>query len=139
MRTIILHCLTNAFENIVLYEQLVRFEDTMTHLIQQHCKPCEGGIAPLTKAQAKEQLAQLAGWALSDDGRRISKRFQFKGFYKTMGFVNAIAWMANQEAHHPDLAVGYDYCEVNYTTHAIKGLSDNDFICAAKVDALVVK
>ena len=73
---------------------------------------------------------------VAPDNKKISKRFSFKNFYKTMAFVNAVAWIANQENHHPDLEVGFNYCLVKYSTHAIDGLSKNDFICAAKVDAI---
>jgi 4a-hydroxytetrahydrobiopterin dehydratase len=101
------------------------------------CVPCEGGVAPLNRVQADKLAKQLdPAWAISEDCSAIVRRFEFKGFYKTMAFVNAIAWIANQENHHPDLRVGYNYCEVTFTTHAIAGLSENDFICAAKVDAL---
>jgi 4a-hydroxytetrahydrobiopterin dehydratase len=71
------------------------------------------------------------------DGDHIYRDFEFKNYYKTMAFVNAVAWIAHQENHHPDLFVGYNRCRVQYTTHAIAGLSENDFICAAKVDALI--
>ena len=112
----------------------------MTDLTQQTCKPCEGGVAPLDVSAARDMLSELAdGWALSDDGKEIRKDFEFKGFYKTMAFVNAVAWIANQEGHHPDLEVGYRHCLVRYTTHAIDGLSINDFICAAKIDALILR
>jgi 4a-hydroxytetrahydrobiopterin dehydratase len=102
------------------------------------CIGCEGGVMPLTASEATALLAELeTGWALSSDNTAIVKRFEFKGFRQTMEFVNAIAWIVNREKHHPDLKVGYDYCEVLFTTHAIKGLSQNDFICAAKIDALM--
>lgn len=108
----------------------------MQELHTIHCVGCEGGVPPLTKDEITKLLPQLKEWHVSKDGKSISKRFAFKGFYKTMSFVNAVAWIANQENHHPDLQVGYDYCLVQYTTHAIDGLSRNDFICAAKVDVL---
>lgn len=105
---------------------------------QRHCQACEGGVAALDKSTAQQRLqALLPAWSLSDDGQSIHRDFTFKGFDRTMGFVNAIAWMANREDHHPDLEVGYGHCHVHYTTHAIGGLSDNDFICALKVDGLV--
>ncbi len=109
----------------------------MQELHTIRCVACEGGVPPLTKDEINKLLTQLKDWQVSKDGKSISKRFSFKGFYKTMAFVNAIAWIANQENHHPDLQVGYDYCIVQYTTHAINGLSKNDFICAAKVDVLL--
>lgn len=108
----------------------------MEQLTTIHCIACEGGVPPLTAEEIKGFLSQIKNWQVSPDQKTISKRFVFKGFYKTMAFVNAVAWIANQENHHPDLQVGYNYCVVDFTTHAIDGLSKNDFICAAKVDAL---
>lgn len=103
----------------------------------KHCLPCEGGVPPLTSQSIKELFKQLAeGWQVSGDNKRLTKDFTFKNYYQTMAFVNAIAWMAHIENHHPDLLVGYNHCQVNYSTHAIDGLSENDFICGAKVDAL---
>ncbi|MFI4956597.1 MAG: 4a-hydroxytetrahydrobiopterin dehydratase [Gammaproteobacteria bacterium] len=109
----------------------------MTTLSNMKCIGCEGGVIPLNGSEATAMLAQLdKGWALSADNTAIVRRVEFKGFRQTIEFVNAIAWIVNREKHHPDLKVGYDYCEVLFTTHAINGLSQNDFICAAKVDAL---
>lgn len=109
----------------------------MNKLSSMTCVPCEGGVAPLNRVQADKLLKDLsAGWAINADCSAITRRFEFKGFYKTMGFVNAVAFIANQQNHHPDMRVGYNYCELTFTTHAINGLSENDFICAAKVDAL---
>lgn len=110
----------------------------MSELHTIRCVGCEGGIPALTQDEIKKLLPQIKDWQVSVDGKSLSKRFGFKGFYKTMAFVNAIAWIANQENHHPDLQVGYDYCLVLYTTHAISGLTKNDFICAAKIDTLFV-
>jgi 4a-hydroxytetrahydrobiopterin dehydratase len=111
----------------------------MTGLKEQSCKPCEGGIAPHTVSESKELMKQLdAAWTLSGDGKALHREFKFKNFYRTMSFVNAVAHIANSEDHHPDLVVGYNYCNMTFTTHAIKGLSANDFICAAKVDALAM-
>ncbi|MEW6312456.1 MAG: 4a-hydroxytetrahydrobiopterin dehydratase [Pseudomonadota bacterium] len=103
-------------------------------LAKQKCKPCEGGMPPISPAEAARLLGQLEGWQLADDA--ITKTYEFKNHYQTLAFVNAIAWMAHREDHHPDLEVGYNRCRVVYATHAIGGLSQNDFICAAKVDAL---
>ena len=109
----------------------------MSELAARKCKPCEGGIAPLTGEAAGELLAQLSsGWALAEDARAIRREFRFRDFYRTMSFVNALAHIANIEDHHPDLEVGYNYCRVAFTTHAIRGLSENDFVCAAKVDQI---
>lgn len=106
-------------------------------LSQRHCVPCEGGVAPMERGQAEELLAELDGWELSEDGKMISRRFEFRGFFRTMSFINAMAWVVNNEGHHPDFSAGYNYCEVGFTTHAIDGLSENDFICAAKINALL--
>ncbi|MGD9021782.1 MAG: 4a-hydroxytetrahydrobiopterin dehydratase [Lysobacterales bacterium] len=106
-------------------------------LTQKHCLPCEGGVDAIGREDAERMLADVPGWTLSDDGKMISRRFEFKGFLSTMSFINAMAWMVNREDHHPDFSAGYNYCDVGFTTHAIDGLSENDFICAAKVNALV--
>ncbi len=103
-------------------------------LASKKCKPCEGGMPPFTDAKADELLKQLDGWQRS--ANVISKTYSFKDHYQTIAFVNAIAWVSHREDHHPDLSVGYNKCRIEYTTHAVKGLSDNDFICAAKVDML---
>lgn len=108
----------------------------MNELQNKRCLPCEGGTPPLKQEEIKKLLAELPGWEVNKEGTAIKRRFTFKGFYKTMAFVNAIAWIVNQENHHPDMEVGYNYCAVTFTTHAISGLSENDFICAAKVEAL---
>lgn len=106
-----------------------------TGLTSRHCRPCEGGVLPLSEAVAAEMLGELEGWELS--AGKIGKLFRFKNWSQTMAFVNAVAWIAQRENHHPDLEVGFDTCRVRYTTHAIGGLSENDFICAAKVEALL--
>ncbi|HTW38235.1 MAG TPA: 4a-hydroxytetrahydrobiopterin dehydratase [Steroidobacteraceae bacterium] len=108
-------------------------------LTAKRCKPCEGGVAPLGRAQAQDLMRQLSGeWRLAQDARSIHREFKFKDFYRTMSFVNALAHLANIEDHHPDLEVGYSRCRVEFSTHAIKGLSENDFICAAKIDRIPV-
>lgn len=107
-------------------------------LSQQKCAPCEGGTSPLERSDAEGLLAQVDDdWSLSDDATGIRREFKFKNFYRTMSFVNAVAWIANREDHHPDLEVGYNRCLVQFSTHAIGGLSQNDFICAAKIDDLL--
>jgi 4a-hydroxytetrahydrobiopterin dehydratase len=110
---------------------------TVCDLTDKHCVPCEGGVDPIQREAALELLKDLPGWELSSDARMITRRFEFKGFYKTMSFINAMAWLVNKENHHPDFSAGYNFCEVGFTTHAIDGLSENDFICAAKVSALL--
>jgi 4a-hydroxytetrahydrobiopterin dehydratase len=109
----------------------------MSGLAARKCQPCEGGIAPLTAARAAELLAQVSSaWVLTDNAHAIRREFAFRDFYRTMSFVNALAHLANIEDHHPDLEVGYNYCRVTFTTHAIRGLSENDFVCAAKIDLI---
>jgi len=106
----------------------------MSKLIARKCVPCEGGVPPLTDEQADVMLAELDGWVR--DGKEITKTYTFRNYYQTMAFVNASAYISHREDHHPDLLVSYKTCKVTYTTHAIGGLSENDFICAAKLDAL---
>ncbi|MDQ2778464.1 MAG: 4a-hydroxytetrahydrobiopterin dehydratase [Pseudomonadota bacterium] len=106
----------------------------MTELARQHCKPQEGK-SPMGDADVHAHLAPMKGWTLVDGA--IQKRFAFKDYHQTIGFVNASAWIANAENHHPDLAVAYDHCVVRLNTHSVKGISVNDFICAAKLDALI--
>lgn len=109
----------------------------MTKLRDQSCAPCPSGAPALAADVASSLLGQLApGWRISEDGKALRKAFRFANFHETIGFVNAVAWIANGEDHHPDLEVGYDYCRMAFTTHSVGGLSQNDFICAAKVDAL---
>ncbi|HTU58556.1 MAG TPA: 4a-hydroxytetrahydrobiopterin dehydratase [Polyangiales bacterium] len=109
----------------------------MTDLAARHCKPCEGGVAPLSRSQAQQWLGKLAAdWKLAPDSLSVRREYRFRDFYRTMSFVNALAHVANLEDHHPDLEIGYNYCRVSFTTHAIKGLSENDFICAAKIDLI---
>lgn len=106
----------------------------MTELHTIRCVACEGGIPALTHDEIRQLMPQIKHWEISADDKSMSRRFTFKNFYHTMAFVNAIAWIAHQENHHPDMEVGYNYCVLKYTTHAINGLSQNDFICAAKVN-----
>jgi len=106
-------------------------------LAERRCKPCEGGVSPLTREQAQASLEQVPGWELSEDGSTISHRIKLKNFHEIMDFINSMAGIANAEDHHPDFSAGYNYCLVNYTTHAIGGLSENDFICAAKLNKLL--
>jgi 4a-hydroxytetrahydrobiopterin dehydratase len=108
--------------------------NTVCDLTNKHCKPCEGGVPPLAHEEVARLLNELPGWELQGDS--IVKTFEFKDYYRTMAFVNAVAWVSHREDHHPDMSVHYNKCRVEYFTHAIQGLSENDFICAAKVDAL---
>ncbi|HSP00256.1 MAG TPA: 4a-hydroxytetrahydrobiopterin dehydratase [Thioalkalivibrio sp.] len=109
----------------------------MSDLSAKHCKPCEGGVAPLSRDEAARHLAEISpDWSLSEDGTEIRRSLRFKNYYETMAFVNGVAWVAHREDHHPDLEVGYSRCLIRFSTHAIGGLSENDFICAAKIDGL---
>jgi 4a-hydroxytetrahydrobiopterin dehydratase len=102
-----------------------------------HCTPTQNGTSPMSCEEANTCLAQLNGWCLAEDGSTISQRFVFRNFHETMAFINTMAWMSNTQDHHPDFSAGYNYCLVNYTSHAIGGLSKNDFICAAKLNKLL--
>ena len=106
----------------------------MNELARKKCVPCEGGVAALTPEQVRPMLKGLQGWEL--EGKGIAKTFKFANYYATMAFVNAAAWVSHREDHHPDMLVKWGECRVSYWTHAIGGLSENDFICAAKLDAL---
>ena len=109
----------------------------MTDLTTKKCAPCEGGVAPLQPAAATALLQQLhVDWGLGADAKSLQRAYKFRDFFRTMSFVNAVAHIANVEDHHPDLEIGYNYCRINYATHSIGGLSENDFICAAKIDRL---
>lgn len=109
----------------------------MHELAERRCRPCEGGIPPLSSEQAVEMMGALhPDWRLSEDGQRISRLFVFPNFSRTIAFANAVAWVAIVEGHHPRLTLNYGDCEVIYWTSAIDGLTNNDFICAAKIDRM---
>lgn len=109
----------------------------MTDLKQLSCGPVAPGGRPYTRAEAEHWLGQVRGWTLDDTATEIHRTYGFKNYYETVAFVNALAWIAHREDHHPDLEVGYKRCRVRLRTHSIGGLSQNDFICAAKINALV--
>ena len=102
----------------------------------RQCKPFSKGDLPLNRESVTGYLSQLPGWKRA--GNKIVKTFVFKDYYRTIGFVNALAFIANREDHHPELEVGYQTCGVSYTTHEAGGLTENDFICAAKIDGILV-
>jgi 4a-hydroxytetrahydrobiopterin dehydratase len=109
-------------------------------LRQKKCLPCEGGVAPYTPEEARDQLKQLAGWRLTHDGQRIRKDWTVKNFMAGMKFFTECARVAEDDGHHPDLHIeGYRNVSVELWTHAIGGLSENDFILAAKIDQLPVE
>jgi 4a-hydroxytetrahydrobiopterin dehydratase len=108
--------------------------NTPAELRTQRCKPLEGQ-PPMPAEQVQAHLGQAAGWALRDGA--IEKSWRFGNFHETMAFVNALAWIAHAEDHHPDVSLGYNRCTLRFNTHSVGGISINDFICAAKVDALM--
>lgn len=105
-------------------------------LAQAHCIPRRGSEHRLPEASVRELLPDVPGWELAEDGKALVRTFGFQDYYRTMSFVNALAHMAHREDHHPDLSVHYDRCVVRYSTHDVGGLSENDFICAARASAL---
>lgn len=105
-------------------------------LAQAHCTARRGSEHRLSEARVRELMPEIPGWEVVEDGHALSKTFRFKNYYETMAFVNALAYMAHREDHHPDLGVHYDRCVVRYSTHDVGGLSENDFICAAKAEEL---
>lgn len=106
-------------------------------LAAKKCIPCEGGVFPLTKEEASTLLAQLKGWELSDGAKKIEKSWKFDDFAKALAFVNAVGALAEAESHHPEIELAWGKVEVELSTHAIGGLSENDFILAAKIDQIV--
>ena len=106
----------------------------MTNLLNQRCIALAGGT-PMSDSAVHDHLAQVSGWHLASGS--IEKTFSFKNYFETIAFVNALAWVCHTEDHHPELAVSYSRCVVRFNTHSVGGISVNDFICAAKADALV--
>ncbi|HEX6734035.1 MAG TPA: 4a-hydroxytetrahydrobiopterin dehydratase [Azonexus sp.] len=101
----------------------------------KRCQPCEGGMPALGAEEISRLLKDVPTWAVSDG--RLAKTFLFRNHYEAVAFVNALAWVSHRENHHPQLTVGYKDVHVEYWTHAIDGLSENDFICAAKLEKLL--
>ena len=110
----------------------------LTELASRHCAPLRGPEHRLSSADAHSYLITLPGWTLVEDGQAIRKTFKFDDYYRTMAFVNALAFIAHREDHHPDLGVHYNRVEVRFSTHDVGGLSQNDFICAAKAELLQI-
>ncbi len=106
----------------------------MTSLATRKCRPLPAGTPALSRAGIDSMLKEVPGWAY--DGKVIAKNWSFMNFHQTMAFVNAVAWIAHCEDHHPDLSIGYNRCRVEFSTHSIGGISENDFICAAKIETL---
>lgn len=109
---------------------------TLTELQSQSCRPRKGKEHALDSAAIDAHLNLLPGWSRGEDGESIVKTFRFEDFHRTMAFVNALAWIAHAQDHHPDLEVGYARVLVRFSTHDVGGLSLNDFICAARTEAL---
>lgn len=109
----------------------------MIPLRDRKCVPYPPGTPPLDAARVAELSAVLSPqWQVDSTRQQLTRDFRFDHFHATMAFVNAVAWIAHGEDHHPDLEVGYGHCRVTFSTHSVGGLSENDFICAAKIDAL---
>lgn len=106
----------------------------MSTLARQKCSGLAAGTPALTRTRIDALLAEVPGWTY--DGKAIGRTFSFTNYYETLAFVNAVAWIAHKEDHHPDMSVGYNRCRVEFSTHSIGGISENDFICAAKIEAL---
>lgn len=111
----------------------------VARLTEKRCTPCEGkNLKPLDRAAAESLMKQLGPhWQIGADARTLAADFEFKNYFRTLAFVNAAAYIAIREDHHPDIRFGYKTAHFEYSTHAIGGLSENDFICAAKIDALM--
>lgn len=105
-------------------------------LAEKKCVPCEGGTVPLARTEAETMLAQLTGWMLWPDGKTISKSIKFKDFKSAFAFATKVAVLAEEEGHHPDLLISWGRVEIELSTHSIGGLSENDFILAAKINAI---
>jgi len=108
----------------------------MGELRERHCEPVAKGSPHLDEQQIHELLSQVPQWSLAASHAAIHREYHFKNFHETMAFVNAVAWIAHAQDHHPDLEVSYSRCKIIYTTHSVSGLSINDFICAAHINAL---
>lgn len=110
---------------------------TLETLIHRRCKACEGDVPPLSDDAVRMLLALVEGWAL--EANELVRVFSFKNYYQTTSFVNAVVWIAHREDHHPEIQFGYKTCTVRYSTHSVGGLTENDFICAAKVNGLLTE
>ena len=109
----------------------------MAELRDQQCAPLAKGATHLSEAQLHQYLQEIPQWSLTQSHAAIHRELHFTNYFETMAFVNAVAWVAHQQDHHPDLEVSYSRCKIVYTTHSVAGLSRNDFICAAHIDTLL--
>ena len=111
----------------------------MDELLKKKCKPCEGGIVPFDTSEIHKYQKKVDGWNICKNEKKIfflNKKFDFKNFLDSQNFINKVAKISENEGHHPDILFGWGYAEIKITTHAIEGLSENDFILAAKIDQL---
>src|SRR5258706_6010257 len=105
-------------------------------LAEKPCTPCRGGIPPLTRDEALRLQEQAPDWELRDDARRIERTFRFRNFREALGFVQRVGDLAESEGHHPDIRFGWGYATISLSTKKIKGLHENDFIMASKIDRM---
>jgi 4a-hydroxytetrahydrobiopterin dehydratase len=115
----------------------VAMNSTTNDLGSRHCRPYDKGEPPLSSNEIAELANLVPQWSLQENAPLLEREFGFSNYYETVTFVNAVAWIANQQDHHPDIYFGYKKCQVKYTTHSVGGLSENDFICAARIDGLL--
>ena len=112
--------------------------DSEKNLSQRKCMPCEGGVKPLDKEQSKKLLNLLTNeWQITEDNKKIFREYKLKNYYEITSLINLIVWISHQEDHHPEITFTYNSANVKYFTYAIDGLSENDFICAAKIHRLL--
>ena len=112
----------------------------MNDLLNKKCAPCEGGVIPFDVSEIHKYQKKVDGWDISKDQKEIfflNKKFTFKNFIESQNFINEVGKLSEMEGHHPDILFGWGYAEIKITTHAIEGLSENDFILAAKIDHLI--
>ena len=112
----------------------------MNELIKKKCLPCEGNIIPFDISEIHKYQKKVDGWDVLKDKKKVfflNKKFKFKNFKESQNFVNKVSFISEEEGHHPDISFGWGYANVKITTHAIEGLSENDFILAAKIDQLI--
>jgi 4a-hydroxytetrahydrobiopterin dehydratase len=107
----------------------------VSRLTRRRCHPLPAGTAPLPASAIARLLAEIPGWRRR--GKAIFREFRFSGYAETIAFANAVAWIAQREDHHPDMMIGFNRCRIKYSTHSIRGISMNDLICAAKINALL--
>jgi len=111
----------------------------MDELFKKKCLPCEGGVIPFDISEIHKYQTKVDGWDIIEDKNKVFflfKKFEFENFAKSQSFINEVGKISEDEGHHPDISFGWGYAEIKITTHAIKGLSENDFILAAKIDRI---